>query len=397
MTISNIKKDCCMCKNCYRVCKFDAITFCTDEYGFEYATINENKCVNCNQCSKYCPIMKRCSDKTQVFESGVAYSINEELKRQGSSGGLFGCFANEIIRKGGVVYGAAFDETLKLKTTRAISKKELFPLYKSKYLLCDTNSQFEQIERDLKDSKIVLYCSTPCQIDALKIYLQKEYDNLYTIDFVCHGVSSQLLFDYFKQLYEDEKSVIVKSFMFREKVNKPTSSHYFLIDYEKNNKSVLKKGLYYEYPYYNAYCKQIILRPNCYSCLYARKNRVSDISIGDFHNVENYIHDIDRFSGISMFICNSEKGKKLFKECENQLFIRNMDAEILYENNRFTGSEETEISTAICQSKQFIKEVLSNGMTKKAKRILISPKDYLKKIYYYSPKFIRKIVKGLVQ
>lgn len=396
MTISDVKKDCCMCKNCYRVCKFDAITFCTDEYGFEYAKIDGNKCVNCNQCAKYCPMMKEGFEETKVFGSGVAYSIDEELKKQGSSGGLFGCFANEIIRKGGVVYGAAFDETLKLKTTRATSKKELFPLYKSKYLLCDTNSQFEQIEKDLKASKIVLYCSTPCQIDALKIYLQKEYDNLFTIDFVCHGVSSQLLFDYFKQLYEDEKSVRVNLFRFREKVNKPASSHYFAIGFEKNNRSVVKQGLYYDYPYYNAYCKQIISRPNCYSCRYARKNRVSDISIGDFHAVEKYMHDIDRFSGISMFICNSEKGQKLFKECENQLFTQNMDVEILYENNRFTGSGETEINTAICQSKKFIKEVLLNGMTKKTKHILISPRDYLKKLYYYSPKFIKKIVKGLV-
>lgn len=396
MSVSVVKDKCCMCKNCIRICKFNAISFVTDEYGFEHVMVDEDKCVNCKQCDLMCPAMNHYVDHQDLLQCGAAYALNNEDKKHGSSGGLFGVLAKKIIKANGIVYGAAFDDNLKLVTTCAETEDELIPLFKSKYLLCDTGIQFKNIENHLKNNRIVLYCSTPCQIHALKLYLKKDYENLITVDFVCHGVSSQKIFDSFRDLYEKENSCKLHSFQFRQKVNNPSSSHYFSLSYEQNNKKIEKNGLYYSYPYYNAYCKQIICRSNCFDCQYAIKDRVSDITIGDFHTVEKYLKDIDRFDGVSMFLCNSIKGKKLVDSCKVSLCIKDVPKEILYANNRFSKSSKDEVDLSIRNTEDFLGEFFKNGMSKKVKKTLITKKDYIKLLYYKMPLFLRKIVKGLV-
>ena len=170
MSIENVKIDCCMCKNCLRVCKFNAINLKIDKYGFEYAILDRSKCKNCGLCDKVCPVKNINYEKERVYSAGIAYSLDEYIKRNGSSGGLFGCFAKNVLENKGCVYGASFDKKMKLKTTKSEKEEELLSMYKSKYLLCDTNSQFQSIKHDLDGDRFVLYCSTPCQIEALKLF-----------------------------------------------------------------------------------------------------------------------------------------------------------------------------------------------------------------------------------
>ena len=395
MPVCIVKDSCCMCKNCSRVCKFNAISYRTDEYGFEHIVVDKKKCVGCNRCERVCPIIDNKIEYKEPLMSGMAYAIEPEIKRQGSSGGLFGAFAKMIFKKKGVVYGAAFDEELNLVTTRAETYEQLKPLYKSKYLLCDTNTQFERIEKDLKSNRVVLYCSCPCQIQALKLFLNKDYENLYMVDFVCHGVSSQKIFDKFREEYENRNKCKLKSFQFRYKTLKPSSSHYFKLGCIINGSEKIKTGLYFGYPYYNAYCKQIISRSNCYDCKFAKKERMSDITIGDFHTVEKYFKNIDRFSGISMFLCNTKKGMELLNYCRQDLYISEVSSEILYANNRFSQSSKKEIDALIDRRNKFLAEFFLAGMSKNIKCQLITKKDYLKIIYYKSPLFLRKIAKEL--
>lgn len=395
MSIINVNDKCCMCRNCTRVCKFDAISYEINQFGFKHAVVNTNKCVNCNQCERVCPAINENKSDKMVYKSGYSYAIDFNDKKNGSSGGLFGVFAKQIINNNGIVYGAAFDDNLNLVTTRAEKEKELVPLYKSKYLLCDTRNSFENIKRDLINKKNVLYCSSPCQIHALKLYLKQEFENLITVDFVCHGVSDQEIFNKFRSMYENDKSCKLNTFEFRHKINKASSSHYFNLTYKKNDELITRYGLYYEFPYYNAYCKQLICRSNCYDCKYASINRVSDITIGDFHNVEDYFKNVDRFSGVSMFICNTLKGQELLNECKSNLCINDVSKETLYSNNRFTKSLDCEIKSSIYKSEKFLYEFLNNGMNDYVKKQLITKKDYLKMIYYKMPLFIRKNIRSL--
>ena len=181
MSIDIVGSNCCGCRACLQKCKFGAITFVKDTYGFEYPQIDTSLCTNCGLCEKVCPVLSNAKTANADL-CGMAYALDNQTKFNGSSGGLFGIFAECVISQGGVVFGAAFDEELKLKTTKAETIEDLIPLYKSKYLLCDTSYQFIEIENELKKGRKVLYCSSPCQISALKLFLKEEYENLLTLD-----------------------------------------------------------------------------------------------------------------------------------------------------------------------------------------------------------------------
>ena len=46
------KEDCCGCTACYAICPKSAISMIEDEEGFEYPSIEEEKCVRCGMCLK---------------------------------------------------------------------------------------------------------------------------------------------------------------------------------------------------------------------------------------------------------------------------------------------------------------------------------------------------------
>ena len=384
MSIVNVGKSCCGCRACGLVCPKDAIVFVTDEYGFEYPFLDEKKCINCNKCDKVCPSLNTPKDKLHIM-CGAAYAKDETVKYVGSSGGLFGIFATKILEAGGVVYGAAFDDSHRLKTTRAQSGEDLSKLYKSKYLLCDTDDQFKNIKADLEADKKVLYCSSPCQINALKLYLGKEYQDLVTVDFVCHGVGSQTLFDQSLKYVETKKNIKINDYMFRYKKGKSTS-HYYRIAYSKDGRIKSDSSIYLFDPYYNAYQKRLLCRDACYDCAYASENRPSDITIGDFHTINKYYPDIDRFAGVSMFVCNTDKGRDFFLTVEDQMEVRKMAWEEVKKNNRFDNTEKKP------ENREGFLSVLKNdGFDKVVDTYLRPSLNWTHIVYYYSPKFLRKI------
>ncbi len=386
--IKDIGNRCCACRACEQVCMFDAIKFDKDQYGYEYPVVDFEKCVECGKCGSVCPILNHSKGVDKPLVSCAATAVDDTDKYNGSSGGLFGTFAKRVIDNGGIVFGAAFDSEMELKTSKAETEHELIPLYKSKYLICNTYGAFEKIREYLYNGREVLYCSTPCQVSALNLFLGKKYENLITVEFVCHGVGNQHMFNESLKSYGKEKNSTVTNFSFRHKKKDGASSHCYKINLE-NGKVI--SGLYFDFPYYNAYCKELAYRDSCYICPYASRNRNSDITIGDFHNIEKYYPEIDRLKGISMLLCNTDKGLKLLEKVKGNLKIWEMSTEILYENNRFAN---TETSTPE-EAKLFREAFKRYGYDRKTKKILNTKLDILKKVYYHMPNFIKKSVKAL--
>ena len=391
--MSNIKivaDACCGCRTCEIVCPTKAITIEKDALAFEMPFIDENKCIDCGKCEKVCPVLnKEKVDHKEHFKCGMAYAIDEESKKKGSSGGIFGLLAKNVLSKKGIVFGAAFDENHQLKTTSAITNADLEPLYKSKYLLCNTNGEFANIKRNLNLGKKVLYCSSPCQLAALKLYLHKEYDNLYLVEFICHGVGSQEMFDKSIAYTENKANIKIQKVTLRYKKSSGASSHYYQYAYSKNNKSFLKSDIYMTFPYYSAYCKRYVCRTSCYECVFGSPNRIGDISIGDFHTIEKFDPSIDRFSGVSMFVCNTEKGVDLFHEIEDKLIVKEYPWSIIMQENRFSNKGESKPTM-----RNAFLQLSMVDYSAAVSKYLNFYKDW--RYYYYKcPSFLRKIGKKI--
>ena len=339
MTISEVANKCCGCRACELVCPTQAITIEKDKLAFEIPIINTNKCVDCSRCIKVCPVLnKEKVEHTEHLRCGMAYALDSTIKFKGSSGGLFGLFAKKVLEENGIVFGAAFDKQHQLYTSSATTVAELEPLYKSKYLLCNTNKKFFHIKKELEAERKVLYCSSPCQLAALKLYLNKDYENLYLVEFLCHGVGNQTMLDKSIKYTEKKKNVKIKKIILRYKA-KRASSHYYYYCYEKNGRKYEKKDIHLTFPYYNAYGKRLVCRESCFDCIFASPNRIGDITIGDFHTIEKFDKTIDRFAGVSMFVCNTPKGIDMLDNIKNELFLKDMPWKVIVENNRFSNEE----------------------------------------------------------
>ena len=222
MLMDKVGRQCCGCRACQVSCVRKAISFSTDSCGFEFPQIDPTLCINCGMCERGCPVLN--SEKVKASRTvhicGAARSKNSVVLQRSSSGGMFYTLAQQIFVENGVVFGAAFDDDLKLKTIAAKNESEIIPLLKSKYLLCDTNDVIEKIKQYLLDGKPVLYCATPCQIAAVKCSLG-DCAGLITVDFACHGVGNQKMFDESVNWYNQKHHGKLSKFVFRYKKRTP--------------------------------------------------------------------------------------------------------------------------------------------------------------------------------
>lgn len=308
------KENCTGCFACYNVCPKKAIVMKEDEVGAIYPEIIKEKCINCKLCERVCPQLKKLNyNKPQkVF---AMYSKNKKIREESTSGGAATLFYIKILNDNGIVYGADnINAEKKFEFIRITDKGDLKRVKGSKYVHCYVNNNYLRVKEDLENEKEVLFIGTPCQVSGLKEFLGKEYDNLYLIDLICHGVPTQkFLREQLKLCKVNEKKI--KKITFRN------SSGYKLSIYDTNNKLI-----YDEYsdgvPYCREFLKGTIFRKNCYNCKYARDVRVSDITIGDFWGLDknSKIYD-DEKKGISLILINTAKGMNLFEKVNGEMIL----------------------------------------------------------------------------
>ena len=183
------KEDCCGCEACVQRCPKHCISLFRDNEGFLYPSVNESLCIGCGLCEKVCPILNPLPKRKplQVF---AAKNLNEEVRLASSSGGVFTLLAEHTIRNNGVVFGARFNEKWEVAHGFTDTVEGIADFRSSKYVQSKINGTYQEAEQFLKAGRKVLFSGTPCQIAGLKRFLRKEYTNLITVDFLCHGVPS---------------------------------------------------------------------------------------------------------------------------------------------------------------------------------------------------------------
>ena len=308
------KKDCCACSACLNVCPKQAICMQEDEYGFLYPVIYEDECVRCGLCIKTCGYQNS-ELKQSPQEIFIAQTLNTDIKKS-ASGGVFASLAKQVIEAGGIVVGVALEydnEVLEPRYLLVDNLSELDKLLGSKYVQSSTDKIYMVVKEYLIKGKIVLFTGTPCQVDGLKSYLGKDFGNLFCIDIICHGVPSKRLFqDYIKYLESKYNDKII-DFKFRDKTNGwgLTANAYTA---NSGNKLIPC----YMSSYYDMFLKSYTYRINCYSCKYANKHRVGDLTIGDYWGIEIEHPEIlitnggelDEKQGVSCLIVNNKHGSK---------------------------------------------------------------------------------------
>ena len=330
-----VGKRCCGCAACYNICSENAINMAADAEGFLYPRINGDICIHCGRCEKVCPILNFGKDYNNTVNTAFAcYGKDIDKRMHSASGAVFTLLAEKIIGLGGVVYGAAFDESLMVKHFVAHDLNELESLKGSKYIQSEIGKSYMLAKSDLASKKVVLFSGTPCEIEGLRGYLGKDYPNLICVDVFCHGVSSASVW----QQYLRDKFIGEKVIQMRFRDKSKGMKNKFLTYTLDNGQKVLER--YDDSPYMTGYTQNLFLRRSCYACPFKGNSRCSDLSIGDFWGLHKVIPAFGDDYGVSAVIVHTKKGAKIFCSIEDNMIWTEVEPE------RITSSNESYFKSA---------------------------------------------------
>lgn len=322
---------CTGCGACVQRCPKQCISWKKGEFDFWYPEIQKDRCIACGMCERVCPIEKALPEleRQRVF---AAVHRSADVLAGSTSGGAFSAIAEIILEQNGVVYGAAMDDEMRVRHIRVDNESGMRQLRGSKYLQSNTEENFRLAESDLKAGKKVLYSGTPCQIDGLKSYLSKEYENLYTADIVCHGVGSQSYFDKY-MTFARKRYGDIRSLQFRAKTFSGWSCSGSVTVGNSGGEKTLPYRDHDNY-YYAYFLSGEIYRSCCYTCKYANTQRVGDYSLGDYWGVEALKLSLHTENGCSLLFVNNAHAQGLLAKVTALDMVETTVEQATYRNHQ---------------------------------------------------------------
>lgn len=332
---------CCGCSACAQKCPKQCIEMVEDKKGFLYPKVDETTCIQCGLCEKVCIELNK-YEKRLPLGACASRNKDESVRGKSSSGGIFTLMAEKVIEAGGVVFGVRFDENWECVHDYIERKEDIHLFRGSKYLPSKVGNIYKNAERFLKEGRKVLFTGTPCQIAGLNKYLNKEYENLLTVDVVCHGVPSPAVWrkykEYMKKQYvrKDENSVSISSNSLTYEADTALSKDgvqvsginfrskrlgwkKFSFDFTlakasdgRLGNSVSFSQEFDKNPFMRLFIYNVILRPSCYNCPSKSGRAQSDITIGDFWHINGIMPDFNDDKGVTLAYLNTEKGSLFY-------------------------------------------------------------------------------------
>lgn len=337
------KSNCCGCTACYSSCSKGCIVMQEDNEGFLYPIVNKEICIDCGVCERVCPMLHVASIRKPVSISAMK-NKTEKIRLKSSSGGVFSLLAENILNQNGVVFGAAYDENWEVAHTYIEDIKDLDKLRRSKYVQSRIGDTYKQAKIFLKEGKKVLFTGTPCQIAGLMHYLRKPYDNLLTMDFVCHSAPSPKVWR--KYLHEQcarkgaagKNSVFqslkvmpsIKGINFRDKTHgwKKYSFSLSLTEASADGeKNTVFRSLYSDNLFMKFFLSDTISRPSCFACKAKKGSSGADITVGDYWWIDEIHPEIDDDKGCSIVYVFTDKGKNMIDKIQCECDIVRTDSE----------------------------------------------------------------------
>ncbi len=325
------KEKCSGCHACANSCPKNCIKMISDEEGFWYPQVDNEKCIDCGLCEKVCPIIHKWQfNDSRTTTAIAAINLNEDIRLKSSSGGIFTLIAERIINQGGVVFGAAFEDDFRSVHHIFVDNiDDLEKLRGSKYVQSTIGDAYKQAKGFLDSGRKVLFTGTPCQIGGLYSYLRKSYENLFTQDIICHGVPSPMVWEKYVDEREKKAAAMTQRMFFR---HKKYGWKTFAVVFEFSNKTAYVKNLH-EDSYMRAFLKNLCLRPSCYDCSFKSLNRQADLTLADFWGIQNVLPEMDDDKGTSLVIIHSAKGEMLITSVNEKIKYKYVDSSVIVKNN----------------------------------------------------------------
>ncbi len=296
--------ECCGCSACVERCPKSCISFDEDKEGFRYPEVDVSRCIECGLCEKVCPVINE-NGPNEIKTVTAAWIKNETIRKDSSSGGVFTAIAADVLNKGGVVFGARYDERYEVCHSYVEMVDQLALFRGSKYMQSRIGNSYLKAEQFLKQGREVLFTGTPCQIAGLKLFLRKDYENLYTVDIICHGVPSPKVWrKYLDKIVEKDfggispEKLTDVNFRFKD----PSWTDYKLKISTEQHDVIESKSAN---PYNQAFNMNVTLRPICYSCPFKDGKSGSDITIADFWGIQKVDSSMNDDRGTSMVIMHN--------------------------------------------------------------------------------------------
>lgn len=368
--LSNAEK-CCGCNACGDVCPTNAISYSQDNEGFLYPKIDDNACINCNKCKSVCPCLItngriNKSDKLNKPDVYAAYSKNENIRIDSTSGGIFSELALAIYEQNGIVCGAVYNQDYTVSHILSYDKSLLPQIRSSKYLQSSAIGCYNAIKTALESGRHVLFCGTPCQVTALHSFLGQEYSKLFTCDFICRGVNSPKVFLSYMEMLEKKYRSNATQIKFK---NKKWGWHNFSMRVDFENGLQYCEDRYHDLFFIGYLQYGNFARPSCYDCQFKGFPQSSDITLGDFWGIEKIDKTMDQDKGTSLVMVNTKKGTHLISTISDKIQIKAFCMEDIARGN---PAINTSLTPTITCRKEFFNDLDKLGFEKVAKKYFIN-------------------------
>lgn len=256
----------------------------------------------------------------EPLEVYACYNTDKGVRLSSSSGAVFSSLAEYVLEQQGVVYGVAMStDCYSAEFISVTSKEHLTKLRGSKYLQAKVGNTYKSLKADLMSGKLVLFSGTGCQVNGLKSFLGKEYENLICVDVICHGAPSPTLWRKYVTYQEQKNGGKLKGINFRCKDDSWTD--FGMKEICENIPGDEAKKLYISKDkdaYMQMFLRNYCLRPSCYECT-AKKVKMSDLTIADFWGINDVARDMNDGMGTSLVLIRTEKGKDIFEKISSSM------------------------------------------------------------------------------
>lgn len=330
--------NCCGCSACASKCPKNAIGMKPNHEGFLHPVIDSSLCVECGSCEIVCPGLSPATTGNNNPKAFIVQHKDDDIRYQSASGGAFTAIAEEVIRRGGVVFGAVMTDNFEVKHEQIDTLEGLDKFRNSKYVQSDVGLTYQETKKYLELNKLVCFSGTPCQINGLYKYLGNDYDNLIAVDVVCKSVPSPLIFSKYVRFKEESEGRIY-DVVFRDKKRGflfCTMAHYSSYKNKQIGHSIYRRGSESD-EWLRLFLSDKISRRSCTTCPFQASDRVSDFTLGDIWETNKPIWDDNK--GTTLVHVWTEKGIKFLDSIKDENKIEEYPQAIDRGLNRKHGPE----------------------------------------------------------